>query len=175
MILRAALLALLVATPSWMVGQEAVRHASPDRVALERQLRERTAQITRERLGLTDAQMQQLQQVNARFAPRQSALVKQERNSRRQLRQEMMAASPNQPRVASLLDATLSLQKQRIALLESEQRELASFLTPVQRARYIALQNQFRRRADQLARPGGGGRGQGIRRGGADGPGGARR
>jgi hypothetical protein len=41
----------------------------------------------------------------------------------------------------------------------------------VQRARYAALQNQFRRRAEQLGREGGG-RGRGMRRGGQRGSGG---
>ncbi len=169
MLFRAALIALVAAVPSVTAGQEPARQQTPDRATLERQLRVRTAQITRQRLGLDDAQMQQLERVNARFAPRQSALANQERNTRSQLRQEMMSAQPNQARVSTLLDATLSLQKQRIALVEAEQRDLASFLNPVQRARYMALQNQFRRRAEQLSRPGGG-RGRGLRRGGPGGP-----
>jgi hypothetical protein len=57
----------------------------------------------------------------------------------------------NQKRVSDLLDATLRLQKQRIALVESEQKDLAGFLTPVQRARYIFLQAQFRKRAQELS------------------------
>jgi hypothetical protein len=55
--------------------------------------------------------------------------------------------------VSDLLDASIRLQKQRISIVESEQKELARFMTPVQRARYIALQQQFRRRAQELDRP----------------------
>jgi hypothetical protein len=54
--------------------------------------------------------------------------------------------------VSALLDNALRLQKQRIALVEAEQRDLARFLTPVQRAGYLALQAQVRRRAQELAR-----------------------
>jgi len=50
-------------------------------------------------------------------------------------------------------------------LIEAEQKELAAFLTPVQRARYIALQAQFRNRAEQLSRQNSGGRPRGGRRG----------
>src|SRR5687767_12167664 len=135
-----------------------------NRAMLEQQVRERAAAITRERLGLTDPQMQQLQRVNTRFGPQLSAVVSEERSSRRQLRQELIAAQPNQARVSTLLDASIRLQKQRIALIEAEQKELASFLTPVQRARYLALQAQFRSRADQLSRQNSGGRGRGMRR-----------
>jgi len=58
---------------------------------------------------------------------------------------------PNQQHVSDLLDASLRLQKQRISIVEAEQKELARFMTPVQRARYIALQQQFRRRTQELS------------------------
>jgi Spy/CpxP family protein refolding chaperone len=122
-----------------------------DRPALEQQFRERVAQLTKNRVGLTDAQMAQLEQSNARFAPQLLQIATQERETRRQLRQEMTAGGqPNQQKVSDLLDAAVRLQKQRIAIVESEQKELARFMTPVQRARYIALQQQFRRRAQEL-------------------------
>ncbi|MFL5621035.1 MAG: hypothetical protein ACJ8AB_00120, partial [Gemmatimonadaceae bacterium] len=79
-------------------------------------------------------------------------IAAQERESRRQLRAEMTSTAPNQERVSLLLDTSLQLQKQRIALVEEEQKDLARFMTPVQRARYIALQQQFRRRAQELSR-----------------------
>jgi hypothetical protein len=147
-----AIVAVLVATPA-LSGQQLERQPDPKRVALERQLRERTAEVTRQRLGLTDSQMQQLERVNARFAPQLNVLATRERETRRQLRQEMIAGDQaNQALVSGLLDASINLQKQRIALIEAEQKELGTFLTPVQRARYIALQAQFRNRAEQLAR-----------------------
>lgn len=131
----------------------------PDRPALEQQFRERVAKLTRERVGLTDAQMTQLEASNARFAPQLAQVAAQERDTRRQLRQEMTAGGqPNQQKVSDLLDAALRLQKQRIAIVESEQKELARFMTPVQRARYLALQGQFRRRAQELDRPNGAGK-----------------
>jgi len=58
----------------------------------------------------------------------------------------------NQQHVSDLLDNTMRLQKQRIALVEAEQKDLARFLTPVQRAGYLALQAQFRNRAQELGR-----------------------
>ncbi|MEX2110051.1 MAG: hypothetical protein WD802_05590 [Gemmatimonadaceae bacterium] len=158
-----AIAAAFVVAPA-LSGQQVAQQRTPDRAALERQLRERTAQITRKRLGLNDSQMQQLQLVNSRFAPQLSAIATRERETRRQLRQEMMAGGQaNQSRVSGLIDSSLNLQKQRISLIEAEQRELATFLTPVQRARYIALQAQFRNRAEQLYRQGQGRRG-GMRR-----------
>ncbi|HEY4735743.1 MAG: hypothetical protein ACJ79J_09240 [Gemmatimonadaceae bacterium] len=135
-------------------------NAAANRPALEQQFRERVAKLAQQRLGLTDAQMGQLQQSNARFGPRLNQIATQERETRQQLRVELTSTTePNQQHVASLLDASLQLQKQRIALVEDQQKDLARFMTPVQRARYIALQQQFRRRADELARDSGGPRG----------------
>ena len=153
-----AFVAALLAAPDLVVSQQQQR--APDRAALEQQVRARAAQVTRERLGLNDAQMQQLQRVNSRFGPQLGAVAREERETRRMLRQELMAdQQANQTRVSTLLDATIRLQKQRIALVEAEQKELAGFLTPVQRARYLALQAQFRNRAEQLSRQNGGRRG----------------
>jgi len=143
-----------------LVLSGATAHAQPvtapitkaNRPALDQQFRERVAKLTQERVGLTDAQMSQLDQSNSRFAPQLSQVAAQERETRRQLRQEMTSGGqPNQQHVSELLDASLRLQKQRISIVEAEQKELARFMTPVQRARYIALQQQFRRRAQELS------------------------
>ena len=96
--------------------------------------------------------MSQLEQSNARFAPQLGRVAAQERETRRQLRMELTSTTPNQDHVGVLLDQSVQLQKQRIALVEQEQKDLSRFMTPVQRARYIALQQQFRRRAQELAR-----------------------
>jgi periplasmic protein CpxP/Spy len=121
------------------------------RPALEQQFRERVAKLTQDRVGLTDAQMAQLGQSNAHFAPQLAQVAAQEKETRRQLRLEMTSAGqPNQQHVSDLLDASVRLQRQRIGIIEEEQKDLARYMTPVQRARYIALQQQFRRRAQEL-------------------------
>lgn len=147
-------------------AQPLVTGQQPNRAALEQQLRVRMAEVMQKRLGLNDAQMTQLQAVNARYAPQMGALALQERQTRQQLRMQMTAATPDQARAGQLLDTLIQLQKQRIGLVESEQKDLAAFLTPVQRGRYMALQAQLKRRADQLRRQVGGPGAQ-MRRGGA--------
>lgn len=137
-------------------AQQVNAPASPDRAALEQQFRERSAKLAQQRLGLTNTQLAQLEESNARFAPQHNQLAVQERDTRRQLRVEMTSGSQaNQQHVSDLLDNSVRLQKQRIALVEAEQKDLARFLTPVQRARYIALQAQFRKRAQELSRDNG--------------------
>jgi hypothetical protein len=44
----------------------------------------------------------------------------------------------------------LQIQRDRIELQIAEQRELSTFMSPLQRARYAALQEQIRRRLQGL-------------------------
>ncbi len=149
--LLSAVSLLLAATSA--AAQPVTASANPNRAALEQRFREQSAKVAQQRLGLTDAQLAQLAQSNARFAPLHNQLVMQERETRRQLRVEMTAGNQaNQQHVSALLDDALRVQKQRIALVEEEQKDLARFLTPVQRAGYLSLQAQVRRRAQELAR-----------------------
>ena len=148
------------------IGAQPAR-ANAQRPALEQQLRQRMAAVTKQRLGLSDPQMAQLEQSNARFAPQLQQLLASERDTRRQLRAELTSPNPNQQHVSALIDQTISLQKQRVSLVEAEQKDLARFMTPVQRARYVALQTEFRRRAQEIARQNAAKNPDGYKRGGA--------
>jgi Spy/CpxP family protein refolding chaperone len=128
------------------------------RAVLERQFRERTAELVRRQLQLNDDQMARLKAANSQFEPQRVALMTQERQARQALRAEMLKKdAANQQRVGSLLDQLISLQRQRVDLLASEQRELGKFMTPVQRAKYFALQGQMRKKMQEVrGRPGAG-------------------
>jgi len=56
----------------------------------------------------------------------------------------------DQDRVSRMLDQLVDVQRQRIDVFAREQRDLARFLTPVQRAKYATLQEGLRRRVEQL-------------------------
>jgi len=137
--------------------------APAERRALERQFRERLAEVVRRRLNLNDSQMQQLGQVNDRYERERMALLREDRQMRQALRAEVLAGdSADQARVAQLLDNALRLQRQRLEIAEREQRDLAAFMTPVQRAKYVGIQDDLRRRLEdirQQRRPGGPARG----------------
>lgn len=124
---------------------------APRRAELERQFRQRSAELVRTQLQLNDDQMARLQESNRQFEGQRIALVAQERTARQALRAEMQSGGPpNQERVSGLLDQLIRLQRQRLDLVASEQRELGKFLTPVQRAKYFGLQNQLRKRTLEL-------------------------
>ncbi len=121
------------------------------RLQLEQRLRERTGEIVKRRLALTDDQMTKLQSTNLQFEQQRVDLLRRERQTRQALRAQLLSGdSANQARVGQLLDQSLMLQRQRIDLVQNEQRELARFLTPVQRAKYFGLQNEMRKRAQAL-------------------------
>jgi Spy/CpxP family protein refolding chaperone len=142
-----------------------------DRAAAQDLIRERVVRLLRERVGLTDDQMRRLAPVSRSFEARRQTIFREERTTRQALRRELTVESADQARVAAHIDQLFALQRRRLDLAAEEQRELAAFMTPVQRARYLALQEHLRRRADEMRRrrggrpPGGGGR-----RGPGDGP-----
>ena len=151
-------------------GQPQPDSTMRNRTQLEGRVRDRLGQMARRQLGLNDAQAEKLAQTNAKFADRRRTLIEQERDVRMSLRDEMISDdSTRQQQVGDLMDRMVKAQRQRIDLMEQEQKELATFLTPMQRARYFGLEEQLRRRVEQMRQEGG----QGGRMGpGGMGPGG---
>ena len=131
------------------------RSGGPARQELERRFRERSADIVRRELQLNDNQMSRLQAVNKQFETQRVGLFAEERRARQALRAELTATNPNQQKVAALLDQLMAVSRRRFDIQASEQGELAKFLTPVQRAKYLGLQNQLRQRLEEVQRRGG--------------------
>ncbi len=72
-------------------------------------------------------------------------------STRRSLRDEVMRQdSADAGRIEQLLTEQFKIERERIDLTEAEQRELGKFLTPVQRAKYLGVQEQVRRQMDQM-------------------------
>lgn len=124
---------------------------NPRRQALQRQVREAFAKVVRQQLNLNDEQMRSLQRVDTKFEQQRHALLRDERQARLDLQSAMAdSASPDQPRIARQLDALVQAQRKRADLLEAEQKELSTFLTPLQRAKYFAVKERLNRRLQQL-------------------------
>lgn len=122
-----------------------------NREALQQRFQERFAQVVRERVGLTDEQMPKLMELNRRYEGRRRDLLLREREIRIGLRDELAPdATPNEERVRKLLDDQFNLQRERLQLLQEEQDELAKFMSPSQRARYFGMQEQMRRKVEEL-------------------------
>jgi periplasmic protein CpxP/Spy len=145
-------LALAPALPAQRAGQRPLQRAAAPRDTLLVQVQRRMAQMVRQRLRLTDVQVRRLQQTNRRYDEQRRLLLEQERRTRRGLRDLVTADSADQNRVSALLDTMLLIQRQRLDLVQQEQRDLAQFLSPLQRAKYFALQEQIRKRLEDFRR-----------------------
>lgn len=131
--------------------RQAPADGAADRQVMERRVRQGLWRVAKQRVGLTDDQMTRLARSSERFDGRRRTLLQDERRQRQLLRAELAPrAEANQERVGAALDRLLRLQRDRLDLQIEEQRELAAFMTPVQRARYLALQEQVRRRVQSL-------------------------
>lgn len=106
---------------------------------------QRIDNLVRTRLQATDDQMVKMRVLKKRFDDDKNQLFKDEGDLRRAMRVELTGAAPNEARLTQLLEQWPALQRRRIEIEEREQKELARFLQPLQRARFFALQDELRR------------------------------
>lgn len=141
----------------WTTLATAQDTGQPDarRDSLEARVRARMTIMLRTQVGLDDEQIRRLQATNRRFEGQRRELFNRERRVRSDLRAALASDSARDARIAPLLDMTIQLQRRRLDLLEAEQKELATFLTPTQRARLYGMEEQMRRRMQEMrdARP----------------------
>lgn len=151
-LVRLVILACVFGSGAAVVSaQELPPPPSAERDSLEARVRQRMAEVVRRQLGLTNDQMRKLGETNGRFEVQRRDLLTRERDVRMDLRDEMESGdTTRQAQVARLLDQMLVVQRQRTDQLEAEQKELATFLTPIQRAKYFAMEEQIRRRVMEM-------------------------
>ena len=127
--------------------------AAARRQQLEQHIRRGFWRVAKQRIGFTDDQMLRLEQSTQRFDVQRRTLAQQEKAQRIALRREILADSAaDQSAIAGAMDRLHELQRQRLDLQTEEQKELATFMTPLQRAKFLALQEQVRRRMQELLR-----------------------
>jgi periplasmic protein CpxP/Spy len=139
-----------VAAP--LSGAQVGPDRSPNkRGGFNRPLDDRINAVIRKRLQLTDEQFTRLRAVARRMENERRMLRIDEGSTRASLRRELLAGEDaNDSTVAAMLDRLPSIDRRRIDLMEREQSELAKFLSPVQRAKYIGLQDELRRSMEEL-------------------------
>jgi len=123
------------------------------RQQLEQRVRQSLWRVAKQRIGFTDDQMLRLERTSQRFDVRRRELAKEEKAQRVALRSQILAdSSANQTAIAASLEKLHDVQRQRLEMQSEEQAELATFMTPLQRAKYLALQEQVRKRLQELLR-----------------------
>jgi hypothetical protein len=124
------------------------------RQALQRQVRQAFSRAVRRRLNLNDDQMNKLQDVNRKYDVQRRDLLRTEREARQGLAATMQDSTlpdaTRQARASQFMDQLVQSQRRRADLLESEQKELAGFLTPVQRGQFSAMRERFNLQVQQL-------------------------
>ena len=162
--MRCAMVALLVSGGAIALplgAQQTDSGGAPP--AMQDRFRERLGQIVKTQLGLTDAQYQKVVAVNAKYEGQRFTLMQQEREIRITIRSEVLRGDQaDQKRIARLIDEMIKTQQQRLDILESEQKDLSAFLTPAQRAKYLGIQEQVRKRLQKMREEGGAGMGGGA-------------
>ena len=121
-----------------------------ERQAAIRLVRQAMNRAYRTRLKLDNEQMQTLTRTDMRYERQRQDLLRSERDTRQGLRAAMADSTPDQTRIAGFIDQLAQAQHKRADLLDAEQKELSTFLTPLQRAQYLGLKEQVDRRILQL-------------------------
>lgn len=151
MIVRTIWAVALIASPALAQAATPPQDTTVQRQALAKQIRQRWQEVVRNRLGLNDVQMRQLQETTRHFNTQRQTLNQEERAIRSEMRDQVTGVTPpDDKHLAALIDSILDLQRQRLELTRNEQRELSLFLSPLQRVKYLALQEQLRQQMERL-------------------------
>jgi hypothetical protein len=132
---------------------------------LRRQIEARFAQRVQQDLGLTADQGAKLRGTQERFGERRRALMRQQLERRRAMDGQMQpGVAANADSVKKLMDGIQAGRGEMLKLEQDEDREMAGYLTPVQRARYQQMREHLMQRANEMRQErrargqGGGGR-----------------
>ncbi|HXY39114.1 MAG TPA: hypothetical protein VEQ10_05560 [Vicinamibacteria bacterium] len=118
---------------------------------LRAMIEERFAQRVKMALGLTDQQMARLRAAQRADRDRRLHLRDREMDLRRAIGDQMRpGVAANQDSLSRLQDALVQNHVARAQLEEQNERELAQFLTPVQRARLLQMRQMLLQRIETI-------------------------
>ncbi len=147
-----------LATAPMAASGQAENPQQARRQQIEQMIRQRLLRLMKEQVGLTDAQIARVQEVNRRIEQQRAALLFDERQARQALRDEVtLGDSTRNPVIAQLMDRMFRAISQRMTLNQQEQAELAQFMSPMQRAKYFGIKETIQRRINQMMQEGGAG------------------
>jgi periplasmic protein CpxP/Spy len=135
-------LLLLVVPLSGAAAQQADSTVRAD--SLRHRIEERFAARVQEQLGLNNEQTAKLRATSQQFGTRRRELINQQRQLREALRAQLRpGVAANQDSVAKLTDAMIELRLASAQLARDEMREVAKYLTPVQRAQLFVMRERL--------------------------------
>jgi len=120
---------------------------------LRDQIRVRWQQVVRRQLDLKPDQAARLQQTEDRFAADRRAIAQRQRGVQEALRGQLQPGiAANADSVRRLMDARDQNRAALAQLERDEDKEMAGYLTPVQRARYQFLRQRLQERIVEMRR-----------------------
>jgi len=147
---RLCLVLSLVLAPS-LSAQDPARPDTAEAERLRAQIEERFSRHVHEELRLTADQATKLRASQERFGTQRRALMRQQMERRRALEDQMQpGVAANADSVKKLMDGNQAGRAQMLKLEQDEDREMAGYLTPVQRARYQQMREQLMRRVTEM-------------------------
>ena len=133
---------------------------------LRRQIEDRFAQHVQQQLRLSPDQATKLRATQERFGERRRSLMRQQVDRRMALNDQMQpGVAANSDSVRKLMDGLQGGRAEMLKVEQDEDRGMAAYLTPVQRARYQEMRRRFLERVSEMRQE------RRERRGGPGGPG----
>jgi Spy/CpxP family protein refolding chaperone len=126
---------------------------SGERERLQQEIERRFGAVVQQQLGLSNDQADRLRATEERFRTRRRVIVRQQLLLRFGLQDQMRpgrAANPDS--VRRLMDAMQANRGDLLRLDQEQDREMAGYLTPVQRARYQMLRERLLLRLQEVRR-----------------------
>jgi Spy/CpxP family protein refolding chaperone len=126
---------------------------SAERERLQQQIEDRFAQVVQQQLRLNNDQVTKLRGTEERFRTRRREIMRRQVVLRFALNGQMCpgcAANPDS--VRRLMDGIDANRGELFRMQQEQDREMASYLTPVQRAQYQMLRERLVRRLGEVRR-----------------------
>jgi Spy/CpxP family protein refolding chaperone len=144
----------LVLAPALAAQQDsAAVPDSAERERLQQEIERRFGAVVQQRLGLTNSQADRLRATEERYRTRRRAIVRQQLLLRFGLQDQMRPGqAANADSVRRLMDAIQANRSDLLRLDQEQDREMAGYLTPVQRAQYQMLRERLLQRLQEVRR-----------------------
>lgn len=147
---RLCLVLGLVLAPS-LAAQDPARPDTAEAERLRAQIEDRFSRHVQQELRLTPDQATKLRASQERFGTQRRTLMRQQLERRRALEDQMQpGVAANADSVKRLMDGMQAGRATMLKIDQDEDREMAGYLTPVQRARYQRMREVLLRRVTEM-------------------------
>lgn len=147
------LTALLAVTVVMTASAQDDTSASPAAEQMRQQIETRFGQQVQQTLGLTDQQAVQLKATFQTYAQQRRAMERNERALKQALQGQLRpGVAANSDSVAKVTDQLLALKVSYAQTFVDENREMAKYLTAVQRAQFQVMRERLMARIEEIRR-----------------------